>query len=553
MNKIKILSNFNSEIFSNYLNQKLNNREHKITKPVFGSFYQQSFKLIRSKEKIGTIIVWNQIEKILVNFDKLIYNKKFNYNELLKENKDYIKILKQLSKKCNQLIVFGWQKPNLYQGKSIKDFTDKLGVLKNVTKLNLQISDSIQDIENIFFFPPELYFNNATEEYSPKLWYAAKIPYSQNTFKSASEKINELFNNLKSKKVKLIILDLDNTLWGGEVGDIGWQKVKIGGHSIEGEAYVDFQRIIKGLKDTGIQLAICSKNDEKIALDAITKNKNMVLKKSDFVIWKINWEDKAKNIREIIKKLNFTNESVLFIDDNVNERDRVKTAITGIKVPDWPSDPTEYPSEILKLNCFETYKKITKEDKKRLGYYKDDLKRKKTKSDFVSELNWLKNLKTNILCKKITKENEDRIVQLINRTNQMNLRTRRYNQEKLQEIQKDKKSFLRCFHLKDKFGDMGIVGFFNLTRHKNKLIIDDFILSCRAFGRGVEKTMLHIISNYAVQKKIKLAEFNFKKTDKNKPCLTFLKENLKELKKNRFIIKDIKKSVKPNYLKLIKE
>lgn len=548
--EIEILSDFNVDNLHNFLLNDLTNKDYKLKKPNFGSFFEKSFKIIQSKNSKHICIVWTQAEKISNNFNKLINYENANLKELKKEIKEYINILKQLSKKSKFLLVMSWTLPFNEKGRYLRDFTDDLGVTKNLSIINLQIANELKNFNNIYFLNSEFIINQNNSDYNPKYWYVAKIPFSLKVFESASREIVKIINSLNGKNIKLIILDLDNTLWGGVLGDLGWQKISIGGLSASGEAFQDFQKKLKGLTNLGIQLAISSKNTEEVALEALKKNKNMILKIKDFSSWRINWKDKAINIREIITELNFTNDNVLFIDDNISERDRVRKSIKGINVPEWPSDPCLYKKTLLELNCFDFSKQITKEDLNRTKYYQENSKRVKIKDNFLSEDKWLKSLKTKVLFKKIDLSNITRVIQLIHRTNQMNLSTRRLNQKEVETLKKKKNNFLYTCEVKDKFGEMGIVGFFNLEIKEKKGIVRDFILSCRAFGRGIEKTMIYKMSKILKTKNVSKIVLNYKKTKKNKPCFLFLQKNFNQKKKNFFFQNDVKKNQLPSFISI---
>src|SRR5207244_12283525 len=151
---------------------------------------------------------------------------------------------------------------------------------------------------------------------------------------------------------KVVILELDDTLWGGIVGEVGWQDIKLGGHDPAGEALVDFQRELKALTRRGILLAIVSKNEESVAMEAIAKHPEMVLKLDDFAGWRINWRDKAENIHALMNELNLGLDSAVFIDDSAVERARVRETLPALFVPDWPSDKRLYPQALLLVHCF---------------------------------------------------------------------------------------------------------------------------------------------------------------------------------------------------------
>ena len=547
-NNIKIISDFNTDVFYNLLSKKINKKKYVITKPSFGLFYEKCFELIQSKQKNHVVFVWSQIEAVLKNFNSLIMNEKVNLNSLNKEVDQYINILKQLAKKTDYLIVSSWVIPFGERGKYLNDYTDDFGLTKNLNSINEKVANELKLIKNFKLLNIDFWIKQNFS--NPKLWYAAKIPYSQKTFELCSDEFVKIIDTLEGKDKKLIIVDLDNTLWGGILGDLGWKKLNIGGHNINGEAYKDFQIRLKSLKNLGIQLAICSKNEEKKALEAIENNQNMVLKKSDFASWRINWNDKAKNVGEIISELNLTNESVVFIDDNKAERERVKGSLKGVFVPDWPIEPSGYAEKIQSLGCF-NLQHFTFEDKHRTKFYQDEKTRTENKEKFISYDKWLYSTKTKVLFEKGNSKTKKRILQLINKTNQMNLSTRRISENQLDLLINKKNFYLMSCKVKDKFGDMGLVGVISFKLLSNQIEIIDFILSCRAFGRSIEKIMLYKVIQVLKKEKISKIVFKYLKTSKNKPCLDFLKNNLKNEGKNIFVHSREVKFEAPKFLKVV--
>ena len=546
--EIQIISDFNSELFYNYLNNIIDKKIYNLNRPNFEMFASSCYKIINSKRKKHVLIAWNRAEATIKEFSNLLTENKLSEKKLFKEVDDYINLILKLSEKTENLILFSWALPYLEKGHYLKDLTDANGLSYNLNKMNLRISDAIKKKSNIFLFNIDFLFQKNNEPFNPKLWYATKTPYNNNLFEIASYDFKEIIENFTIPRKKLLILDLDNTLWGGEIGDLGWKKINLGGHNYIGEAFVDFQKKIKSLKGKGIQLAIISKNDEKIALEAFKKNKEMILKLNDFATWRINWRDKAQNLQEIVKELNLSTDSCVFIDDNINERNRIKTAFPEILVPDWPSDPSYYSDEFLKLNCFNS-NYLTKEDENRTQYYKDEKKREKFKKNFLSHDKWLNSLKIKVKIESINEENKLRVLQLINKTNQMNLSTRRYSEKELNQILKDKRVFSGTIRVKDKLGDMGLVGIFIIEIKQKEINVLDFILSCRAFGRSIENYMFYQINLYAKKNKIKKVVFRYKKTKKNQPTLEFLKSlKLKKNDKNNYIFNNEFKILKPKHL-----
>ena len=545
---ISFLSNFNVENLYNFAENKLESKEFILKKPEFGSFYDVAFKNLKSKQTDYLCVVWTQIEYLINSFNKLMYYQEINLKELEKETDHYINILKQLAKKNKHVLVFSWVLPENETGKFLRDYTDPSGLIKNINFLNTKIANKVKKIKNLYLINSDRLIGKNNSDYNPKYWYTAKIPYSQKVFEQASLEICDIINAISGRNIKLIILDLDNTIWGGNVGDRGWKKIILGGHSMIGEAYKDFQKKLKSLTNLGIQLAISSKNDEEVALEAIEKNEEMILKKKDFVTWKINWEDKALNIKKIIKELNLTESNVLFLDDNIRERQRVKKSLKDIRVPELPSDPCNFSKHLSELGCFNLSTSVTSEDKKRIKFYKDNFERKKNRDNFLSEEKWLKSLQTKIIFREIDQNNIERIIQLLSRVNQMNLTTRRISYKDLEKLRKSKNNHMLCCALKDRYGEMGIIGFFNLELKKNKGLVKDLLLSCRAFGRGVEKSIIVKIIQILSVKNIQHLELRYVKTNKNKPCFDFLKQNFYQVKKNIFQLKNFKNFKLPNYI-----
>lgn len=549
---INIFSDFNTEILYNFLSQKLDKSLFKINKPIFGFFYENSFKFIKNKKKSHLNIVWTKVDSVINSFNKILDYEKVNHKALIKETDIYINLIKQLSLNSDHVLVFSWSLPQLSKGKFLNDFTNDAGITKNLNILNKRVADSLKKYQNISFLNTNYITDKNDADYNPKLWFLAKIPFTQKIFELASNEIFRTLQAIKGQFIKLIVVDLDNTLWGGNVGDLGWQKINLGGHNALGEAFVEFQKKLRALNNLGVQLAISSKNEESKALAAITKNKNMILKQKNFISWKINWEDKAKNIKEILKELNLSAENVLFLDDNLRERMRVKKGIKGINVLDLSDGPFFYASILMNSGNFDFSRNTTIEDSKRSKYYKDNSKRIKLKEKFISEENWLRSLNTKVSFKKLDSSNQDRILQLILRVNQMNLTTRRLSLKNLLDLQKKPNNYLMCCDLKDRFGEMGIIGFFNLEIRNNIAVVKDFLLSCRAFGRDIEKSMCIKMIQLVKSKKVRILELNYIKTEKNLPCLNFLKKNFKSFKKNKFILSDFNNFKLPRHLTILK-
>ena len=332
----------------------------------------------------------------------------------------------------------------------------------------------------------------------------------------------------------MIILDLDDTLWGGIVGDIGWENIVLGGHSNIGEAFVDFQKELKALKNRGIILGIVSKNEESIALEAFKNNKEMILSLDDMAGWKINWEDKAKNILDLVTELNIGLQSVVFIDDNPFERARVREVFPEVYVPDWPNNKMLYPSTLVSLNCFDS-PNFSSEDAKRTEMYKAEQQRKVQRSKVGSLNEWLEKLHICVKREPLNDSNLQRATQLINKTNQMNLSTRRMTEEELRVWANVKGRKVWLFRVSDFFGDSGITGLVSLEIRDSQGCVIDFILSCRVMGRNIEEAMCATVIEHAKLIGLNKIFLKYLPTEKNKPCLRFLDASkLEQIKDNMF-------------------
>ena len=372
----------------------------------------------------------------------------------------------------------------------------------------------------------------SAKAYNSKLWYLMKNPFSNDFFKETIFDLENLYTSIIGQNKKLLILDLDNTLWGGIVGDVGWKNLRLGGHDHLGEAFQDFQTKIKSLSRNGLLLALASKNDEKIAIEAIKKHPEMILSMNDFVAHKINWDDKAKNISEMVNDLNIGLQSVVFFDDNPAERDRIKKTLPEVFVPDLPKDPADYFTFLSKLRCFDTAY-ISTEDKIRNKLYKVESKRVSLKKKIKSLSQWIETLELEISIENIKKENKPRCLQLLNKTNQMNLSTRRLNEKEFTNWINKSSNYLWTIRAKDKFGEYGIIGILSLSM-KNKIVhIIDFILSCRVVGRCIENILIEFIKDFCRYNKISKINGDYKKTNKNSLIFEFLKK-LKIINENKF-------------------
>ncbi|HUA33215.1 MAG TPA: HAD-IIIC family phosphatase [Candidatus Binataceae bacterium] len=409
--------------------------------------------------------------------------------------------------------------------RGLLDMDEIFGVARLLMRMNLRLTDGIANDSRIHLFDSSRWLAaGAGKTFDPRLWYLAKTPYSTAVFSEAARDFASALKGLRGRAKKLLILDLDNTIWGGIVGDVGWQQLHLGGHDHKGEAYRDFQIALKALTNRGILLGIASKNEEAIALEAIRSHPEMILRPDDFAGWRINWDDKAENIAALAAELHLGLEAVVFVDDNPVERDRIRSTLPEVYVPDWPENPLLYPSALRALDCFDA-PAVSAEDRNRAKMYGSERERRQTRDVSLSLDDWLSSLDLTIVAEELNQSNLQRTAQLLNKTNQMNLRTRRLSASELSLWAEDPEHLTLVFRVSDRFGDYGLVGIGSLAfdRVNRRCELADFVLSCRVMGRKVEQAMLCALAERARAAGSSILSAEFIPTSRNSPGLTFLK------------------------------
>lgn len=530
-NKYHLISDFNIEPLKGFLINLDKNSE--ITVAPFGQVMQEIYKNTLDYE--NQILIWTSPQSIIPTFADAIKLKSIEEKKCLREVKQFCEAIIELSKKCKCIYIASWVLEDQLNNYGMLDWKPGLGLSNMLAKMNILMAELLYEYKNIYIFNTQFWIQN-TKKVIPKIWYATKVPFSQSVYKNAANTIHSASFALNGANKKLIILDLDNTLWGGVVGEQGIDGIILGGHDYKGEAFKEFQESLLALSNKGIQLAIVSKNDENVAIEVIDNHDQMILKKHNFVSWRINWEDKASNIKSILKELNLGLSSVIFIDDNAVERDWVRQSLPEVLVPDWPNDPTLYVTELAKLNYLDIAY-FSDEDRNRTKMYLSERERKKEKEKSVSLNDWLISLNTKVTVNLLSKKNITRVAQLFNKTNQLNLRTRRMNQEEILHWMdlNNKNKTMYIIDVKDRIGDLGIVGIISLEIKGLEINIEDFILSCRAMGRKIEEFMLWLAINFAKKNNVRKVTAEFIPTKRNRPTFDILNKSIfKNLSKNLF-------------------
>lgn len=429
------------------------------------------------------------------------------------------KIIKNLDCK---LVIHNFEVP-LNSPLGIIDNKQKAGFIDFVKDLNSEINNIFRESKQVFVFDFELFCSRHGKENirDYKMYFLGDIKISLNHFPHLCDEYVSFIKPLMSLTRKCIVLDLDNTLWGGIIGEDGTEGIKLGS-TPAGRPFWEFQKYIFSLFNRGIILAINSKNNPEDALKALRNHPDMVLREQHFASIKINWEDKISNMKAIAKEINIGLDSLVFFDDDKLNREMIRTALPEVEVVDLPEDPSLYLKTLMDLDSFNSFY-FSEEDKKKGQMYADQAKRKELVEASTDISEYLKALKMNVIIEHANAFNIPRISQLTQKTNQFNTTTKRYSEEDITRFSKSKDHLVFSVKVEDKFGDNGITGVAIVEKRRSEWIIDSFLLSCRVIGRRVEETMVAYIIEKAGKENAKSLCGNFIATQKNIPAKEFYK------------------------------
>ena len=329
--------------------------------------------------------------------------------------------------------------------------------------------------------------------HDPMLWHRAKQDVHPLAAPVYGDLVARLVAARQGRSSKALVLDLDNTLWGGVIGDDGMDGIVLGQGSALGEAYAAFQGYVAALARRGVILAVCSKNDEANALEPFDKHPEMVLRRGDIACFVANWSDKATNLREIARRLNIGLDSLVFADDNPAERAIVRRELPMVAVPELPEDPALYAPCLAAGGWFEATH-LTDEDRERSGQYQANLQRDAARASVTDMEGYLRSLGMELRWSRFDRVGLGRVVQLINKTNQFNLTTRRTTEAEAAALIGDPHALSLQMRLLDQFGDNGIIAVVHGHLACMDLIIDAWLMSCRVLGRGVEAATLNLVA-----------------------------------------------------------
>ncbi len=429
-------------------------------------------------------------------------------------------IWEKLSKRFNSVIIQNNFEYPYYRLLGNKDASSKYGRVNYITRLNMKFYEYAESNDNFYindinYLSASYGLDKWTNEF---YWHMYKYALEVRAIPTLAFNIAKIIKSIYGKNKKAFALDLDNTLWGGIVGDDGVENIAIGPEVPTGQVFSEFQSYLKSHKDLGVILNVVSKNEEENAIVGLNHEEG-VLKPEDFVSIKANWNPKNVNIKELANELKLGEDSFVFVDDNPAERKIVEEYINGIAVPELDV-PENYIRIIDKQGYFEVTT-LSKEDKKKTKMYKENAKRTKKMKAFSNYEDYLNSLEMKAEIKSFIPLYTARISQLTNKSNQFNLTTKRYSQAEIEEVQKNDKYIDLYGKLEDTFGDNGIVSVVIGEKKEKELHIDLWIMSCRVLKRDMEFAMMDTLVKECKKQGIEQIYGYYYPTIKNKMVKDF--------------------------------
>jgi FkbH-like protein len=351
-------------------------------------------------------------------------------------------------------------------------------------------------------------------------WHAAKLPFALELTPLYADHVARILGAMCGRGRKALVLDLDNTLWGGVVGDDGLEGIVLGQGSGEGEAFLAVQRYALELKRRGVVLAVCSKNDEHAARAPFHRHPEMLLSEEDIAVFSANWRDKAANLRDIAAALNIGTDALVLMDDNPREREQVRQALPEAAVPELPDDPAWYAAAVAQAGYFETLG-LTAEDAVRAEQYRANACRARALQSEGDLDAFHRSLGMHCTIRRFDALSRSRIAQLINKTNQFNLTTRRYTEADVAAIEADPSKYELQVRLSDRFGDNGMISVIVFDISGEEWVCDTWLMSCRVIGRRVEELVLDVIAAAAREAGARRLLGDYIPTAKNRLVETF--------------------------------
>ena len=554
--KIGVLSNVTVNSFKEVLEYscRLNHIEPDVELGNFDNIIQDSAVLINKDLVIIFYDVLNIVDQVSDFFEDLEEEKYSNLkNKLFTEIDIIFENLKNTASVVFNSFSSAYYNYNNIQFSKIETFVKELNIyLEQKKRSNVSIVNIDKLFTNIGF----------KQSIDYRFYHSSKAPYTLAFLKNYVAAIETVFLRNSGKLKKAIIFDCDNTLWKGVIGEDGMEGIDMSPTSKSGKFYHLVQRIAVFLSKRGVIVGLCSKNNEQDVLDVLRNHKDMILKEDHIVIKKVNWIDKANNLRTIASELNIGIDSLVFVDDSNFEINLIKEQVAEILTIQVPTSISDYPDLILK-NVYTYFNLVlNSDDAKKTEMYKEQFDRENSKTAFSSIEDYLVSLEIELTVVKNDKEHISRIAQLTQKTNQFNLTTCRYTESQVDQFTTDKKHEVYAMFVKDKFGDNGLTGVCIAKKDEKdpkNVIIDSLLMSCRIIGRNIEFVyMNHIIKDLA-NKGYQLLTADFIPTKKNSQVEDFydkvgfnLVENIDGAKRYTLNIANFE-SKKVDYIKINRE
>lgn len=419
------------------------------------------------------------------------------------------------------LLIHNFERPAM-PAAGVLDAQMEMGQAEAISRLNAELASIAREHANVYVLDYDgLAGRRGREAWrDERKFLSARMPVAARELIHLAREWMRFLAPISGRTCKALVCDLDNTLWGGVIGEDGLDGIRLD-REVAGAAYTNLQRAIQDLYQRGIILAVCSKNNPADAMEAIEKHPGMLLKPDQFACFRMNWQDKAQNLREIARELNIGLDALCFIDDNPAERLWVRSQLPEVAVIELGDDPMTFADALRRTPVFERLS-LSEEDRLRGRMYAEQRLRSELQTAAGSLEEYYRSLQMAVEITGVTPANLTRLAQLTQKTNQFNLTTRRYSEQQVKDFADSPDAGVAAIRVRDRFGDNGIVGVAIFRRDGDALEIDSFLLSCRVIGRSVETAFLAHLAEQARARGLSRLTASFIPTRKNAPAKDFL-------------------------------
>jgi len=431
-------------------------------------------------------------------------------------------VLVGIRQKTNAMILWNSFELPPHPSLGIFDYQQAHGQTATIDQLNRFLGDALSDHRNAYLLNLNacLARVGARSFYDLRYWHLGKAPYSREALEEIGGEMFKYIRPLKGKNRKCLVLDCDNVLWGGIIGEEGLAGIKLG-KTYPGSAYHEFQQEILNLHRRGVVLALCSKNNEADVWEVFAQHPDMLLRKEHIATARINWDDKVTNLTRIAEDLNLGLESVVFVDDSQFEADQVRQCLPQVEVVQLPSSRAVEYRDILAAGGWFDAPTLSQEDRHRGTMYKAEEARKELQAQSRDLTSFYASLEMILEIRNVDEFTVSRVAQLTQKTNQFSLTTRRYSDAEIHALSESASADVIHCRLQDRFGESGLTGVCILRYERDRALIDSFLLSCRVLGRGIEDALLVQCMKRARSRGCTVAVGEYRPTAKNEQVKDF--------------------------------